>query len=131
MAVTLNTAPARNTNVRRMNTEESPYDGIWLNIGLKMDDGEGTEKFARLPRGIAVADLVPHKIYASTNPEWAEEAKAVNSLIAVLQKAGLDLDEGEARELKLSVQIYRRQEQVEQVETTSISEDDLTAAIFG
>ena len=133
MAVTLNTKPAvrTNSNVRRINTEESPYDGIWLNIGIVTEDEDGNQKFNRLPRGIAVADLVPHKIYASTNPEWAEEAKAVNSLISILQKAGLKLEEGEARPLNLSVQIYRRQEQVEAVEATSVSEEDMEAAILG
>jgi hypothetical protein len=99
--------------------DEDEFAGLWINVGLNTKDENGNVKHNRLPRGIAVSDLKDHRIYASTmekNPEWAAEAQLVNAVIAKIREKGLTLEEGESVPLQLSVQLYRRQEQVDSVE---------------
>lgn len=106
--------------------DEDEFQGLWINVGLVTADSEGddaTTKFNRLPRGIAVSDLTEHKVYASTNPEWAAEANLVNALIAKIREKGAQLGEGEAMPLEFSVQLYRRQEQVASVGTPEVEVD--------
>ncbi len=120
--------------------EESEFAGLWVNVGVDQvaadaekdpETGEYRKEdvtFARLPRGIAVSDLKEHKLYASSNPEWAAEAQLVNSIINLIRERGLELEEGESIPINLSCRIYRRQEQVEQVadrKTTSSIESQL------
>lgn len=98
--------------------DEDEFQGLWINVGIVTADSEDDDaetKFNRLPRGIAVSDLTEHKIYASTNPEWAAEANLVNAVINKIREVGSKLEEGEAIPLNFSVQLYRRQEQVAQV----------------
>lgn len=109
--------------------DEDEFAGLWLNLGVETS-GEGEEtKFVRLPRGIAVSDLKEHKIYASTNPEWAAEANLVNQIINIVRTRGMKLEEGEGVMMNLSVQLYRRQEQVEAAPTTKV-DADLEAKLF-
>jgi len=107
----------RKTN-RNNESEKSEFDGLWINVGVvTADEEDGAEpKFNRLPRGIAISDLVEHKVYASTherNPDWAEEATVVNALINKIREVASTLEEGEAKPVQLSVQLYRKQAQVE------------------
>lgn len=101
-------------------SENDEFNGLWINVGVVTadeEDGE-TPHFNRLPRGIAISDLVEHKVYASThdrNPAWAEEATVVNALINKIREVAATLEEGEAKPVQLSVQLYRKQEQVESV----------------
>jgi hypothetical protein len=128
MAFKLATKRTANTTAVR-NTDEDEYAGLWINVGVVTEvegEGESSMKFNRLPRGIAVSDLVPHRLYANSherNPEWAEEAVLVNAIIDKIREAGLKLKEGEAIPLNFSVQLYRRQEQVASVNTPEISVD--------
>lgn len=106
--------------------DSDEFAGLWINVGLVTAEGESDDaptKFNRLPRGIAVSDLEQHKVYASTNPEWASEAKLVNALIAKIREKGAELGEGESMPLDFSVQLYRRQEQVESVAATEVDVD--------
>lgn len=119
------------TNKAAGTQDEDEFAGLWINVGPESETDEpGVTKFNRLPRGIAVSDLKDHKIYASTNEEWAGEARLVNKVMAMIRAKGLTLAEGESVNLNLSVQLYRRQEQVEQVETT-VDDADLEAQLFG
>ncbi|ANJ20665.1 hypothetical protein RDp07_gp05 [Roseobacter phage RD-1410Ws-07] len=128
MAFTIKTNKTNKTNAA---SDEDEFAGLWINFGPEIEVGdEGETKLARLPRGVAVSDLKDHKIYASTNPEWAEEAKTVNAVMAMIRKKGLSLEEGESVNLNLTVQLYRRQEQVEQV-VSDVNEADLEAQLFG
>lgn len=110
--------------------DEDEYAGLWINVGIATTPEDATDendvKFNRLPRGIAVSDLVPHRVYANSaqrNPEWAEEAVLVNALIEKIREAGATLAEGEAMPLNFSVQLYRRQEQVESVAPAEVNVD--------
>lgn len=110
--------------------DEDEFAGLWINVGVETEaDGEEGTKFNRIPRGIAVSDLKDHKVYASTNPDWAAEANLVNSIMSMIRAKGLELAEGEAVPINLSVQLYRRQEQVEQAPTAVDS--DLESKLFG
>lgn len=129
MAFTLATSNKR-TATTSNTREESEFDGLWLNVGVATSEEEdGDTKFVRLPRGIAVSDLQDHKVYANTNPEWAAEAQLVNSIMDMIRKRGLTLAEGEAMPINLSVQLYRRQEQVEQVAAPADT-SDLESQLF-
>lgn len=134
MAFTLATNNGRRTNnAAPAAREESEFDGLWINVGVEtaLEGTDGEEaKFVRLPRGIAVSDLVDHKVYASTNPDWAEEANIANAVMEAIRQKGLTLEEGEAVTMELSVQLYRRQEQVEQV-AASADTKAISAQIFG
>lgn len=108
--------------------DEDEFSGLWINVGVvtAAEEEEGSEKFNRLPRGIAVSDLVPHRVYANSherNPAWAEEAEIVNALIAKIREKAATLEEGESMPLNFSVQLYRRQEQVESVAAPEINID--------
>lgn len=111
--------------------DEDEFAGLWINVGVTTategsEDDDESVKFNRLPRGIAVSDLTPHRIYSTTrerNPEWAEEAVLVNALIDKIREVGSKLKEGEAIPMQFSVQLYRAQEQVESVETPEVDID--------
>lgn len=123
MAITV-TPRTRNTRAAATVQDEDEYAGLWINVGVETAESEeGETHFNRLPRGIAISDLKDHKIYASTNPEWGEEAQLVNSIMDMIREKGLTLAEGESMPINLSVQLYRRQEQVEQVASRQVSAD--------
>jgi len=116
------------TSKKRTNVDEDEFAGLWINVGVVTapEGEEGGEKFNRLPRGIAVSDLTEHRIYANSherNPEWAEEAQIVNALIAKIREKALTLEEGQSMPLNFSVQLYRRQEQVESVAAPEVNLD--------
>lgn len=116
------------TKSRATNVDEDEFAGLWINVGVitAPEGEEGGEKFNRLPRGIAVSDLMEHRIYANSherNPEWAEEAQIVNALIQKIREKSAELAEGESMPLNFSVQLYRRQEQVESVAAPEVNVD--------
>ena len=117
--------------------DEDQFAGIWINVGVVTEeageDGKTVEKFNRLPRGIAVSDLVDHRLYANSaerNPEWAEEATLVNQIMDIVREQGLTLAEGESTPINLSVQLYRRQEQVAAAPIPTADSADLKAKLF-
>lgn len=109
--------------------DEDEFAGLWINVGVETEIDDETTKFNRLPRGIAVSDLKDHKVYASTNPDWAAEANLVNQIMSMVRAKGLELAEGESVPINLSVQLYRRQEMVEQAATAV--DADLESKLFG
>lgn len=129
MAFTIATK-TRATKNSTATREEDEFAGLWINVGVEtqIEDSDETH-FNRIPRGIAVSDLKDHKIYASTNPEWAEEAALVNSIMDMIREEGMKLEEGESIPINLSVQLYRRQEQVDQV-VSKADNKDLKAKLF-
>lgn len=134
MAFQMNTA-RKTATATRQEREPSEFDGIWINVGLTIDveneeTGEIEQKFVRLPRGIAVSDLVDHRIFGNSNPEWAEEAALINSAMEALREAGTDLGEGEAVPVKMAVQLYRKQETVEAA-PKSVDAKAMKANLFG
>ncbi len=137
MAFTLATKNANNTRrtTAASTREDDEFTGLWINVGIETNP-EGDEdavRFNRLPRGIAVSDLVEHKVYASTherNPDWAEEAVIVNALINKIREVGSKLEEGESIPMSFSVQLYKRQEQVESVASEANVNVDLDS-LFG
>lgn len=113
--------------------ETDEFQGLWINVGVfesNKDAPEGTApKFVRLPRGVAVSDLQPRRIYDNMDPDFAASATLMNQLIQEIQKKALTLEEGEAVDINLSVQLYRRQEEA-QVSETPAESADLAAALF-
>lgn len=130
MAFTLATENGKRTKAATANRQESEFDGLWINVGVHSSDEEGEEKFVRLPRGIAVSDLVDHKVYANTNEDWAAEATLANTIMNLIREEGMKLDEGESMPVNLSVQLYRRQETVEQVASVTDT-SNVKAQLFG
>lgn len=131
MAFTLATNNGRRTNnAAPAAREESEFDGLWINVGVHSANEDGTENFVRLPRGIAVSDLTDHKIYQNTNADWAAEASLANTIMNLIREEGLKLEEGEAMPINLSVQLYRRQEAVEQVAAPADT-TDVKSQLFG
>lgn len=133
MAFTLKTNRSNNNNGSQAARDEDEFAGLWINVGVNTaEEGneDGETKFNRLPRGIAVSDLTDHKIYASTNPDWAAEAQLVNSIMNMIRQKGLQLAEGESIPINLEVQLYRRQEAVDQVAPASV-DADLESKLFG
>lgn len=120
-------APARNAE-----TETSEYDGLWINVGVSMGNGEedADATFVRLPRGIAVSDLQPRKIYNTMDPDYAAQSNLMNQLISTIQAKALTLDEGESCPINLEVVLYRRQEEAD-VAPAAQSNADLEKALFG
>lgn len=118
-------------NVRTLparQVEPSPYDGFWLNIGMIIKDEDGNEKFIRLPRGVAVSDLAPRKIYENMSPEFAAQVKLENQAIAEIQAACAGMQEGESLNTDaLAVQLYRRNEEVD---TSKIDRDAEPLGLF-
>lgn len=111
--------------------EASEFDGLWINAGVNMPTGDGDEtKFVRLPRGIAVSDLKQRKVYETMDPDFAAEVAIMNTVIAEIQAAALDLAEGESKEISMDLRLYRRQEEAEVIankdDTASVRE-----ALFG
>lgn len=110
---------------------DDEFQGLWLNIGImQAGENEGDEAtFVRLPRGVAVSDLKPRKIYDNMDPEFATQAVLMNSLIQEIQKKALTLKEGESIPVNLSIQLYRRQEESVQA-PSAVENQDLADALF-
>ncbi len=110
---------------------DDEFQGLWLNVGImQIGDEEGDEpNFVRLPRGVALSDLKPRKIYPNMDPDFAASAHLMNQLITELQKKALTLKEGESIPVNLSVHLYRRQEEAVQADTPAANED-LATALF-
>lgn len=119
------------TQGRTFEREESEFDGLWINVGVNMKDEEsGETSFVRLPRGVAVSDLKPQKMYASMDPDRAAQANLMNQLIDMIQTRASELGEGEAVSINLEAQLYRRQEETVAPVSTA-GNDALKAALFG
>ena len=100
------------TNSAVADATDSEFQGFWINVGIKMPNGQ----IARLNRGIAVDDLVTRKVYESTDPQYAKEIALTNKAVAILRKLSTKkrMDEGEAIPLpNLTVFLYRKQEGTE------------------
>jgi len=128
----------------------SEFDGLWINAGvlvpceasdtgaLLQEPEEGSDKdakpsyakFVRMPRGIAVSDLKPRKIYDSMDPSFAAEASVMNSVITEIQNAATNLEEGEAIPINLELQLYRRQEETDVVPDAQTNKS-VHKALFG
>jgi len=108
----------------------SEYDGLWINVGVSMGDTEEDSTFVRLPRGIAVSDLKPRKVYDNMDPDFAAQVNLMNQLVMIIQKKCLELNEGEAVPIQLEAQLYRRKEEVA-AQPTPKANDDLASALFG
>lgn len=111
--------------------EVSEYDGLWINIGVSMASAEegGMPTFVRLPRGVAVSDLQPRKIYDNMAADFAGQVNLMNQLIEEIQKKSLTLAEGESCPINLEVTLYRRQEESAKTDTP-MANADLAAALF-
>lgn len=115
----------------RKNTvrETDEFEGLWLNPGIEVGD-EKDPKFLRLPRGIAVSDLKPRKIYESMDPDFATETAMMNDVIQQIQDEALKLGEGESIVINMPMRIYRRQEESE-ITTDKTTNKALHSALFG
>lgn len=135
MAFTIASKRSTQNNNRAAQAEDDEFAGLWINVGVPTEvdpeeaGDEVSTKFVRLPRGIAVSDLKEHKVYASTNPDWAAEATLVNQIINIIREKGSQLAEGESVPINLSVQLYRRQEQVEAAPSKA-ADPELAAKLF-
>ena len=109
--------------------EPSEFDGLWINAGLNVGTEE-EHKFARLPRGIAVSDLVTRKVYESMDPDFVAEVTTVNQMIAQIQAKALTLAEGESVPLNLELRLYRRLEEAE-VTVDKATDENLYKILFG
>lgn len=108
--------------------EASEFDGFWLNAGVRQGTAEDS-KFVRLPRGIAVSDLKPRKVYENMDPDFAAEVNLMNQIIAIIQKKCAGLNEGDSVPINLEVVLYRRQEEAE-VAPDPVANTDLENALF-
>ncbi len=112
--------------------EADEYQGLWINIGVHQAPAPGSDAqptFVRLPRGVAVSDLQPRKIYDNMEADFAGQAKLMNQLIVEIQKKALTLAEGESCPINLEVTLYRRQEESAETEAP-MANADLAAALF-
>ncbi len=118
-----NVTPINNGSKR----EPTPYDGVYLNIGVITKDKKTKEEtFVRLPYGVHVADLKPRKIFDNMSKEFAAQVRLENSMITEIQNAALQLEEGGTKSTEvLAVQLYKRKEEIE----TEV-EDEVTIGIF-
>jgi hypothetical protein len=112
--------------------ETDEFNGLWINAGVLQASPKKdvAPNFVRLPRGIAVSDLKPRKIYDNMDPEFAASANLMNQLILEIQKKALTLAEGESVPINLEVQLYRRQEE-SATASTPVENEELSSALFG
>ena len=119
------------TRTRGSAIETDEFEGLWINVGvLQASNEEGEEpNFVRLPRGVAISDLKPRKIYDNMDPHFAGQANLMNQLITAIQDKASTLKEGESVPINLEVQLYRRQEESKVSETPAANEE-LAQALF-
>lgn len=132
MAVITQMNKSRNNRTNSTTDREpSEFDGFWINAGVNMEGDEGEDStFVRLPRGIAVSDLQPRRIYDSMSPDFAAEASMMNQIITLIQEQCKSLEEGESIKLNMELQLYRKQEETEQHADTE-SNEKLNNILFG
>lgn len=109
--------------------EANEFDGFWLNLGVQMGSEEAST-FVRLPRGVAVSDLKPRKVYESMDPDFAAQTSLMNRLITIIQGKCAGMKEGDSIPINLEVVLYRRQEESE-VAAAPQETQDLEKALFG
>lgn len=127
MAVISVNKPRRGATIQ----ETDEFVGLWINVGVNLAGvSEGDEPvFVRLPRGVAVSDLKPRRIYDNMDEDFAAQANLMNQLILEIQKKALTLDEGQSVPINLEVMLYRRQE--ESAESASPEANaDLAKSLF-
>ena len=93
-------------------TEQREKASFWLNIGYSsgVTDENGEDRFVSLPLGIPL-DTQEHLPTNSKNAEFAQFQSARNDLLDQLMEAAKSLAPGEARVVKLEVQLRRVNEE--------------------
>lgn len=100
--------------------EPRPQAEFFINVGVPITrtierDGEMVEEeiLLSLPFGLPL-DTMNELVIRGNNEQWNADAAARNELLKALVKMGEGLDAGTGKMLpKLSVQLYRRKDQVE------------------
>ncbi|UCR75553.1 putative RNAP1 subunit A [Alcaligenes phage vB_Af_QDWS595] len=93
--------------------KDKPKTKIWLNVGypiqVKYTDEQGNEAvredFISLPLGLSLDDQKPRDLSRITNEEYRNRMAAQNNLLEQLQKGAAELAPGEARIVKLCIQM--------------------------
>ena len=108
------------------NNNNQPQSEVWLNVGLLNHDvGEGQEPRLEAPfMGIPVDTAELKRFANNTKPEFEMHRNLYNAI----QKLAEGLAPGEAKMIKLDVEIRRRQEQAAPV-NNSLSVDMLMASL--
>lgn len=85
---------------------ERPQAKLWLNIGYHAED-----KFINLPLGLPIDTMDPAPIRGQ-NEEFVQLRSAQNELLKALQDLGVKMAPGEEKDLVLTVQLRRVNEQM-------------------
>lgn len=97
---------------------------IWINVGITLQGSDGKPVFVSLG-GLPLDSIEPIEIKSNAKPEWRHLAEAKNALLKMVKDGVVDLASGEARDLGLSTQVYKRAE----AETTVSTDNPLTAQL--
>lgn len=136
MTIISKAARATVAATRSTQTEESEYEGFWINIGVYTGE-EADAKFVRLPRNIAVGDLKPKKLYENMDADYAAQVEMMNEVITAIKEAcltggpnGKPMAEGQMIPIQLSAVLYRRQEEAEVPRDATVAKS-VRSALFG
>ena len=106
--------------------EPTPFDDFYLNLGVTVpmavysaegepmvgDDGQPMteDKYVRLSLGVSVAALTDPKVFANSNPGYAEQAAIQSAIQEALRDKCLNggLKPGEMEPVQLDAVLYRR-----------------------
>ncbi len=103
---------------------DRPQADIFVNVGITVqipdENGEPQDVFLSLPFGLPL-DTMNELTIRGNNKEWNETAAARNELLKALVQLGQSLEHGTGKEMpNLSVQLYRRKEEVEHKPTNNV-----------
>ena len=102
---------ASTRNQRRSgNQDDRPEAQFWLNIGYETEGNEdGNFTFVSLPTGIALDTQEPANVNVN-NEDMADFRNSQNDLLSQLLAYAGDMEPGEERIIKLSVQLRRKKD---------------------
>ena len=122
-----------NKNQQQANAANKPKAEVWLNIGIEpkgLANEDGTPVFITLPYNLAL-DTMPNANVNSSNKEFAIRQNSKNQLKALLIEAGMNLQPGESREVRLVCKVYRAKPSETLGEGDSMVTKDAMAALLG
>lgn len=106
------------------------YINVYMEQEVEQEDGSTVVNRIKVPLGIDMSRLRDRGVYASQSPEMQQQTELLNTMLAELRETAENMEEGQTIDLALGVEIYKRQEAIENSRTSSDVKNAVKSALF-
>lgn len=96
--------------------EYDHLNGVYINTFMEREveteDGSTVVSRVKLPLGIDITRLRDRAVWANQTPEQQAETQMLNQMLRSIRNAAEKMEEGDTIDLKLGVEMYKRQEAI-------------------